>query len=251
MSCLQSLSVAMVRERYRRRRRGRRRRSARPRRAAVDTAPVIRLRTAPLVLRRVQVWQMPIRHPFSGVRPAASACSSSERPSSVDVDAAVREGDSSAGRVAPATSNDRRHEALGVHVRRSARGRPRPEPGGPQTNTASGDRHGGRQVLGAEAAVRGRRRVRSGVAVQHPDTRASRPARRGSRPRRRCGRSARRRSRRLALGDQGAQHRHHRGDAAAAGDEQDAPRAAAPAARSRRRRRSRPTTMPRRACSYR
>ena len=39
---------------------------------AVDTAPVVRLRTTPQVLRRVQVWQMPIRQP-KGIRtPAAS-----------------------------------------------------------------------------------------------------------------------------------------------------------------------------------
>ena len=38
------------------------------------------LRTAPLVLRHVQVWQMPMRQPFSGARPASSACSSSGRP---------------------------------------------------------------------------------------------------------------------------------------------------------------------------
>ena len=44
---------------------------------------MVRFRTVPAVLRRVQVWQMPIRHPFCGVRPADSACSSSERPSSV------------------------------------------------------------------------------------------------------------------------------------------------------------------------
>jgi len=51
--------------------------------SAAETAPVIRLRTAPEVFRQVQLWQMPIRHPWSGRRPAASACSSSERPSSV------------------------------------------------------------------------------------------------------------------------------------------------------------------------
>ena len=51
--------------------------------SVVEIDPVMRLRTAPRVLRRVQLWQMPIRHPLSGLRLAASACSSSGRPSSV------------------------------------------------------------------------------------------------------------------------------------------------------------------------
>ena len=52
-------------------------------RLGVDIAPVIRL-LAPhrCVLRRVQLWQMPIRHPLSGLRPADSACSRIGRPSS-------------------------------------------------------------------------------------------------------------------------------------------------------------------------
>src|SRR5215212_7059442 len=46
----------------------------------LDITPVVRFFTTPLVLRRVQLWQMPMRHPLSGVRPAASACASSGAP---------------------------------------------------------------------------------------------------------------------------------------------------------------------------
>ena len=38
------------------------------------------LRTVPAVLRQLQVLQMPIRHPWSGVSPASSACSSRGSP---------------------------------------------------------------------------------------------------------------------------------------------------------------------------
>src|SRR3546814_16877885 len=41
-----------------------------------EVSPVSTLVTVPSVLREVQEKQMPIRQPNSGVRPAASACSS-------------------------------------------------------------------------------------------------------------------------------------------------------------------------------
>ena len=40
-----------------------------------DSSPVITLRTVPSVLRDTQVKQMPIRQPYSGVRPCSSAWS--------------------------------------------------------------------------------------------------------------------------------------------------------------------------------
>src|SRR5215210_2542500 len=45
-----------------------------------DSSPVTTLRTVPSVLRDTQEKQMPMRQPYSGVRPAASACSSSGAP---------------------------------------------------------------------------------------------------------------------------------------------------------------------------
>src|SRR5205085_2753567 len=42
-----------------------------------DTLPVTRLSTLPLRLRQEQVWQMPMRQPWRGASPAASASRSS------------------------------------------------------------------------------------------------------------------------------------------------------------------------------
>src|SRR2546428_8248097 len=43
-------------------------------------APLSRFFTAPLCLRQVQLWQMPMRHPLRGLSPAVSACTSKGTP---------------------------------------------------------------------------------------------------------------------------------------------------------------------------
>ena len=189
-----SSSFRLVRAPARRRRRGRTRRSARPPRRWSTPLRWSGCCTAPRVLRRVQVWQMPIRHPLSGVRPAASACSSSGRPSSASSTPlsvkVTRPPEDSAGTVntgGTKLSELRIGAVLADGLDQSAVDRTRT----PRRARAS-------RRPGASAS---KWPSRSPPAVSRcsraaPARRASRRVRRGSRPPRRCARSGRTRSRR-------------------------------------------------------